>query len=163
MSISRLPSRRRRATHACAALVASLVLAACGGGDDDGASGGGPVPAGEGAGATAPEGGAPENPVSPRPGSGGGQVPAEDVAEVKRALQVIRTCRRGAAQDRALRDAVTTVIVAYQANGPDARYEANDTLTPVNMRDIAEQARAALARCGAPEQLRRLDAALAGS
>jgi hypothetical protein len=138
--------RRRPAARACAAL-ACLVLAGCGGG-------------GSGTGANAV--GAPENPSFRSPGSGPGTVPAEDVAEVKQALQVIRACRRGRTS-RALHDAVTTVVLVYEEDGPEAHYESNDTFTPTNMRDVATQVRAALQRCGAARDVGQVDAVLGAS
>jgi hypothetical protein len=77
-----------------AALLACLVLAACGGGGD-GDSGGGPLPTSEDEASRPAVGGSRENPSSPQPGSGGGQVAAKDVAQVKTASEQIRTCRPG--------------------------------------------------------------------
>jgi hypothetical protein len=137
-------SRLRAAPHAGAALLACLVLAGCGGGSSS--AGSGPAPESR-------------SQIQPA-GSGPGSVPAEDVAEVKQAMQAIRACRPGAPADRALHAAVTTVIVVYEAVGPEAHYESNDTFTPMNMRDVAMQARAALQRCRATAEVRRLDAVL---
>jgi len=158
MSLSKpLSSRRRRAARAGSAFLACLFLAACGGGDD-GASGGGPRPAGDdGASNQAAEGAAPENPSSPQPGSGGDQVAAEDVAQVKLALQQIRTCRPGSTD---LSDAAGTIASVLEEVGSEGRYESNETPEPINMRGVALRARAGLVRCQASTAVQALNAVL---
>jgi hypothetical protein len=142
-----LRSRRRAALHAVAAGCACIVLPGCGGGPSSGGS------------AAPPES---RSQIQPA-GSGPGSVPAEDVAEVKQAMQAIRACRPGGSSGSALHTAVTTVVGVYDEVGPEAHYESNDTLTPTNMRDVATQARAALQRCRATAEVRRLDAVLGAS
>jgi hypothetical protein len=151
-----LTSRCRRPTRAGVAFLACLFLAACGGGDD-GASGGGPLPAGEdGASSPAAEGSR-ENPSSPQPGSGGGQVAAEDVAQVKLALEQIRTCRPGRTD---LGGAAATIAAVLRDVGSDGLYESNDTVEPMNMRSVALRARAGLVRCQASSEVQALNAVL---